>query len=772
MWYKNFRSRKKQVLLIGIIVMLCTMAIGAAANLLFLLDKPYQKLREECKLPEVKIYLQDLPDEKVEKMVQNFKTLPSAKKVYAVTYANAEKSWYDGKLVNTYCNFTDYNKELFGKVRIVEGKRSDLENLKEDECFLPACVKKVDGKEIRIGDTYCGIIGGKKCYYKVKGFFSSPYDTSAAFDSYAFVKSLKPEMKINVKNQILVRTKDKDGDKVITEYRKKYDGHLPGIPETIEDAADNARVTNNILGAIFLGIGVVIFLASCLILLFMIKSMVQKDAKKIAIYKTLGYTFNDIIRMYIRFYAVLVGVASILGAVGAAVISRKLLQSTLENLGVAAKVENAGYSYLIILIIVLFILSLTWVLLSQMKKLKPVFVLRGISTGNTKKTKKKASYQGGFSVLSMAARNIVRNKKGIVSMLATAIVVAFIMNFAMISLNVTKKQKESNTFWFSLENCQIAADTADKKEYDRLREYLDTKKEVKNVVECEKNARIALKWKEGITNTNISTAVYPSLKNCDLPLVEGREPANEKEIVIGTKLGKKLKKQIGDYITFEDADGKEIDYLITGTFQTYYQMGEYMRMLKSGFDRTKNDLQYQYQMIYLNKGVSEGKFLKMLKKEFPKVSIQKRQNVYSNILNDMIVEPQEKAIPAMAALIMLISGISIFSIIALKNHEKQKTHEIYKAIGYQTTHLIGSNLLYTMLLAILAVLIAAPLCYFVYPQIMAMALSVFGMEKYPVWYEWNYILIANVSVVVLFVVSTLLSSLSLRKLDVRNLVQE
>ena len=162
----------------------------------------------------------------------------------------------------------------------------------------------------------------------------------------------------------------------------------------------------------------------------------------------------------------------------------------------------------------------------------------------------------------------------------------------------------------------------------------------------------------------------------------------------------------------------------------------------------------------------------MLKKEFPKVSIQKRQNVYSNVLNDMIVEPQEKAIPAMAALIMLISGISIFSIIALKNHEKQKTHEIYKAIGYQTTHLIGSNLLYTMLLAILAVLIAAPLCYFVYPQIMAMALSVFGMEKYPVWYEWNYILIASVSVVVLFVVSTLLSSLSLRKLDVRNLVQE
>ena len=47
-----------------------------------------------------------------------------------------------------------------------------------------------------------------------------------------------------------------------------------------------------------------------------------------------------------------------------------MLQSTLENLGVAAKVENAGYSYLIILLIVLFILSLTWVLLSQMKKLK------------------------------------------------------------------------------------------------------------------------------------------------------------------------------------------------------------------------------------------------------------------------------------------------------------------------------------------------------------------------------------------------------------------
>lgn len=177
-------------------------------------------------------------------------------------------------------------------------------------------------------------------------------------------------------------------------------------------------------------------------------------------------------------------------------------------------------------------------------------------------------------------------------------------------------------------------------------------------------------------------------------------------------------------------------------------------------------------MTYLKDGVSDKDFIEETKKEFPTVSTILRQDMYSNILNDMIVEPQEQAIPGIVALVLLVGGVSVFSIVILKNNANRMNNEIYKCIGYGTGHLIGSMLCYTSILALVAVLIALPLCYVTYPKIMILCLSIFGMEKYPFTYEFGYMLVANGGVILLFIIATLLSSLSLRKVDVRNLIQE
>ena len=85
---------------------------------------------------------------------------------------------------------------------------------------------------------------------------------------------------------------------------------------------------------------------------------------------------------------------------------------------------------------------------------------------------------------------------------------------------------------------------------------------------------------------------------------------------------------------------------------------------------------------------------------------------------------------------------------------------------------ILSNLIYVGVIALVSVIIAFPISIVTYAPIMKLSLSMFNFKSYPVQFNYLHIAIANLCIIIIFIISTLMSSKGLYKVNARNLVQE
>ena len=174
--------------------------------------------------------------------------------------------------------------------------------------------------------------------------------------------------------------------------------------------------------------------------------------------------------------------------------------------------------------------------------------------------------------------------------------------------------------------------------------------------------------------------------------------------------------------------------------------------------------------VFLKDGVDRTAYMKKLSGKLGEnIEVMKREKCCESIM-DMIAAPQKKAIPPVSILILAIGAVNIFSITVLRNQKNLKMNQIYKSIGYSTGELILSNLYYVGVIGLLSIVVGVPFLCLTYEKVMTLSLSIFGLKQYPTDFNWGHLILANIGVLICFLLSTLLSSKSLKKVNVRDLV--
>lgn len=771
MWIKNFRHKKLQSSMIFMIIALCSMLLSASISILISLDKPYQELAKECNSATANLSPYSQKDDDVISIGKQFEDLPNVERVeYERVHYISEELTFNDKKIESFSKLIEYNDAIYGKIRYLEGDRSVGENLKENECIIPACIS--NEYKISIGDEIKLHLDDKEIIFIVRGIYSETYNMSTAFDSAILVKKL-PEGVIRGLNIKLYGKDGVKGSDIKEAYREKYDGQMNGIMNSLEGSISNNLLPSNILGGIFLSIGIIMLFVSCIIINFMIRNAMITDAKTIAVYKTIGYTSGDILKMYLTFYFAVVSLGCILGIGGSVYLSNSILSSTFKNMGqvVANNVLTPGI--LCYTVIVSFVLSVIYSIIIKTKNVKPVYALNGMTNSSTKKKKQyKGNSKIQFSSIGIALRTLARNKKGAIGIIITSIFTIFSINFAVISLDVANTQKDNNDYWLSIDKCDVMASITDSKNYDKVKNAIKEDSRVNYYLSSNLGARVTMKWQKGMDSTFMDAFVFDDYSQTKLPIVKGRNPEAGNEIAIASKVADEQKKSVGDYIEVYLGGEKRVDLLITGIFQTYYQMGYACRLTKDVYTENNYDINYNYFSIYLKNQKEIKTFVKDLEGKIGgSGKVFERTEAFSSIM-DMIVTPQKTAIPPVVILELLVGAINIFCIVLLKNANSEKTNGIYKCLGYSTYHLVLSNLYYVGIVASASTAVAIPMIIAVYPTIMKLCLSTFGLLEYPVTYNFWHIALANIIIFLVFIISTLISSRSLKKVNVRDLVQE
>ena len=771
MLFKNFRNKKLQTSMVFLIIMLCSMLLTSSVSILKALDEPFKDFAKECNASSAIVYPYSAKEEDTISLGKEFLRLNIVKKIeYLRTHYVTEELTCKGKKIDAFVKLTEYNDGIFGTSHYLEGDRSIASNLKDDECIIPACLS--NEYNIKVGDKIRLKLPSEEINYKVKGIFSDPYNTSTAFESN-FLISKMPK---GVVSQMYIKLYGKAGIKgsdIETAFREKHNGQLPAVIDTLENRIENSLIAGHLVGGVFLALGIVMLLVCLLIINFIIRNAMITDSKNIAVYKTIGYTSNDILKMYITFYFIVVSVASISGIVSSVFISDKILNSVFKNMGKVVTNNVLLPGSLTYALIIFFVLGTIYLIIGKTKKVKPIYALNGMTNSSTKKKKQyKGNLKMQFSPFGIALRTLLRSKKSAIGIIVTCIITIFSINFAVISLDIANTMKDNNDYWLGIDKSDVLISVTDNSSFNKVESIINKDKRVSYYLNSNLDKAVAMKWKKGMSSTVMYCFIFDNYNKAKLPVIKGRNPEASNEIAISTKEANDLNKTIGDYIEVLLDGNKKADLLVTGIFQSYFEMGSTSRVTKGLFTENNCPFSYNNISIHLKNKNDIKSFINDMKKNIGNSgNVTSRKEAFATIMN-MIVKPQKSAIPPVIVLILVVGSVNIFCIVVLKNANSEKTNGIYKCLGYSTSHLILSNLYYVGMIAAVSMAIAIPLTTILYPNILIASLSRFGFLQYPVSYNVSHMIIANIGILFIFILSTLISSNSLRKVSVRDLVLE
>lgn len=770
MWTKLFRQRKMQSLMVFFVILLCTTLLNGSMTMLTSIDEPYERLKGDCKPADITVF-SFAPERSSCEVLQNrFEELEEVDSSIIVPYSYIEDDMYvGGEKLEAFADLVTYNTEVYGSIRLLEGTSTLEDNKGQKSCLIPACIK--NEFNLNIGDTLVIKNAKQELKYTISGIFAEPYSTSTAFNSAILVKEIPEEYT----KQYFLKIYAKDGytgEDIKSAYQEKHSEVFPGFIVTVDEMLSNALLSTNIVSALFLAIGCIMLIVSCLIINFMIRHAMIADAKSIAVYKTIGYDTNDILKFYLTFYLVVVSVASAFGIYVSKLISKVVLNRIYENIGENSDINVLRTGIPCFVIILVFVLGIIYMILHKTKNIKPTYALNGLQNTNTKKQRLNGNVNAAFSPMGIALRNIVRDKKGIIGILITAIVTVLSINFGMISLDVAYSQKDKNDYWLGVDASDVIINVTNSEQYTYVKSVVEADERVTQAVDVVQDERILFDWKKDVVSPSLSAFVYDDYSEVNLPVIEGYNPKTKDEIAISTKVANDQKKEIGDYIECYLGGKYKKKLLVTGIFQTYYELGNACRLRTDAYTSSNVSISYNACSIYLKEGTDINQFIQDMKKIIGNNGkVIPRTEAFASIMN-MITAPQISGIPPVILLVFLIGGINIFCIVMLKNASNEKSNGIYKCIGYSTRDLMLSNLYYVGIVAIVAIVIAVPLTIMSYGQIMSIALSIFGFRKYPITINVLHLIILNTSAFLLFIISTVLSSHSLYYVDVRDLVTE
>lgn len=771
MWKKNFRIRKAQTAMIFIIILFCSMVMNASISIFTSLDEPFRDFAIECEAATLLVYPYDDSMESVRKMEENFKSLSQVNEVRKEENCNIQEEFtVDDKKIEAFPMLTTYDEAIYSNIRMISGTIEDVRQLKENEIIVPACIS--NEYDIKVGNTIIVHYSAGDREYTVRGIYAEPYSISSAYTIRFFVKELP--LDANIEYTLFIYGNEKmDGQSLVNEYRRQFDGILPAYTAPIEEMESNALLTGKIVGGVFLAISIIMLLVSGLIINFMIRHVMLMDAKNVAIYKTIGYSYGQVLKMYLSFYFVIVSVASLIGISLSKVVSSRLLNEVFAAMGESGSKNTFLLGLPCYIVVVGFVLLIIYSILHKMKQVKPVEVFQGYNSTNTKKKRYHTNKHYSFSPLGITLRAMSREKKGMVGIILISAATILLVNFALISLDVAYSVEDNNDYWFGIDDSQVYIGVNDGNTIEEVKEQVERDPRVEKTAEVSlEDANVTLKWEEGRTITYMNPFIYESYEGLNLPLITGRNPQYADEIAISSLMADEWEKEVGDYIDIYLEGNKKVSLLVTGIYQTYFSMGKSCRLVGATYVDNGMDFQYTKLSVYLKEGTDVTEFINDIKTGMgSKVTVQKRTELFSSIM-DMIVTPQKSAIPPMMVIILMVSAVNIFGIVLLKNSSSEKINGIYKCIGYATGHLIRSNVWYVAIISIVSMAVAVPVCLVCYESLMTACLGMFGLKEYKVTYHMLHLVIGNVVVLAVFIVSTILSSLSIRRVKVRDLVQE
>lgn len=767
MWWKKFKQKKPQFILIGII--LCFTAAILSACISFTVETNIFT-KKYFSYQECPILFNVIEGDVSETMVTENEDL--MKLLDKVTTGNAK--FYNANLYigNKYIkNSSSYFYEiekidtLGYNVSVMQGNH-DLKCPKDNEIWV--CSVGATANDIKVGDQVAlGRADGEKL--TVSAIVSTPICPSGFMGVYPYYVNKNTLAKIDGVQATAINLFAKDSSVHLEAINNVLPSEFTEL-RLFSIEADSLIMSTSMLTTIFGGVGIiaalVVFLVSIIIIRFIIKSTLARESKMIGTYKSLGWQTTQIIGFYLKCYLFTGSIGILIGVFLGIPLADYIGKVTTKDLGgfTLTSVTAILCVFTAILLVIILVLNVYFGL-KKIGKISPVQALT-IGTSSSKEKFNRSLIKSASSPVATAINDIFR-KRSMSIIIIFILTVSFYLSTLFCSLNLTfQKFGDNKDVWFAFPKYDCIAEI---KANEEIEDYLIHSEYVKDYTLVNLGTTL-INTKSRTTDIDLSNiAMFPFSKLNEsvfnIPFVEGRRPSNPYEIAASAGFLKAAKLKVGDYFNIK-TETVDKDLLITASYSSMYNGGKTIHITEADYNALGLPAEMEQALIFLNNKSDYEAFRADFENYFEK----------SDIIKELtFVEPTIKSInmisnpitSALVVIFVLFSILNIINLLLMNNIENRRQYGILKAMGFTSGYICLQSLSKTAILSAVAALLTLILHQFASPVLFYLVIGVNGLERPPLL---TTTVIASMFAVIIF--TTLMFALPLRKIAPTELMED
>ncbi|WNS46328.1 FtsX-like permease family protein [Paenibacillus sp. MMS20-IR301] len=754
----NLRRRKVQNSLIGLLLLLSTLLISTAINVITNSEDLYEGMHQETKGSHELLNLtKGVHDPQMVRewwAAQQGITVSSA-----MPYKPLAGIIHDGEdIPNLFLYMMNTPARPFGTDEPVFAQGRDTAYPEPGNIWVPTSLAyKYD---VAVGDTLQFKAGKKPLQLTVSAVIidlplGGPFSTTARIwmNPADYAQDLG-SLKAADSYLIGIRFDDCSQSPAYWERFEDYLG-TPFMEErtTYEELSAFYFIMNKIIGFVMSFLGLVMMLVALYTIGFTISDAILANYKTIGIFKSLGLSSRQIISMYLIQYSFISLITIIPGLLLSRLLSGIIIEQSLSFLKTdhsSIKVGGTGIESVVGAAILLLILLVVWIYASKARSIQPMQAIRyGMSEADHSRTNNRwgESRKRGkeFARLPVPAviglRNITKNLKGSLLMLFLTTVTSAVLVFGLVLLNSIYQMQETSPLW-GYDSSDVVVMVTNAVEFDRsgLIQDISADPRVLDLNWIGYTIGVAAADRSGNPEASGSrpqsvniplTVVEGSMDEIGLASTTGRNPHNRNEISIGINISRELHKEIGDIVELF-IEGEKHSFTVTGIYQSIANMSYQARVTADVVHNLTPDAGY----LNLQDSTDAGAIAGELNEKYgTDIQAIKQETLLNSVFKEataVLIIPMS----ILGLLFLLITCFIIYSTSRIHIRKEIRTYGIYKSIGL-TSNTIRSALTWgTAMLATLGAVLGIFCGVYLLPGILRGLLSSYGIIKLPLLMHW------------------------------------
>jgi len=740
---KNFKNKKLQNVLISIVLVLSTVIFAAALCTLGNMSDPFQMMFHEHNASHFVIQFDKRlyePDA-IKKWWNDNNNTRNVTEVTQLS-GNYKVKVNEEELADQifFAQITKNNQDI-DTISSVEGNAEF--SLESFEALLPTSfanaygLKKGDSFEI---STDKGTFAIKISEIVVDPYYSSNFiHPTRVWVKEETMKLMFHEEDINLVSLGVKLNNLEELDSDWKRFEDMLDGSFVGYKLTYETIRYSYLVLSQIICGIMIAFSLIVIAVALYIIYLTISNSIILEYQNIGVYKSQGFTNQNIVGVYMLQYVALAIISFIIGIFISTFLTHILLESFTKSMGIM-NIEPGGiilFSLITVLIELIIVVFAVYLSAHSAGKIKPAQAIRYGAPEKEYSKIKLISIQKLCSIpLSMALgiKQMFANRRQSILFVAIFSVTAFVLMFSLNSVTSVQKMGSDLPIWgYDASDIYVEIVNRDV-DVGKLNQVLNENNDVDYVIKTGMFTSGTIPADEHNQSTSVlGTVVAGDMNKLGMINLEGENPVATNEISLAVNTARQYSASVGDDIKII-LDGKEHSFKITGIYQSMAEMGQGYRITESGLKEATEDYQLNKYGVFLKDKSPES--IESYMDEFKSivgegVSVYTPEESLGQSFN-MIIQYVTLGIGILSAIFLIVLAVIIVNTMLLDIQQEKKMYGILKTCGMLPSELRMSLAWRIVITSVIGLIIGIPVGMVAAPGILNLAMSSMGIVNYPV----------------------------------------